>query len=50
MVRESSAPGRALVITGRGSAELLVDWPGFKEMHAWVADRGTNTVGKNWAT
>ena len=35
----------ALVITGRGTTELIVDWPGFDEMHAWVASRGTTAVG-----
>jgi hypothetical protein len=39
------APEPVLVITGRGAAELIVDWPGFDAMHAWVASRGTTAVG-----
>jgi hypothetical protein len=39
------APEPIVVITGRGGAEFIVDWPGFDAMHAWVASRGTTAVG-----
>jgi len=39
------APEPILVITGRGTAEFIVDWPGFDAMHAWVASRGTTATG-----
>lgn len=34
-----------LVITGRGTAELVTDWPGFDAMAGWVASRGTTGSG-----
>jgi hypothetical protein len=34
-----------LVITGRGTAEFVTDWPGFDAMADWVASRGTTASG-----
>jgi hypothetical protein len=34
-----------LVITGRGTAELVTDWPSFDEMAGWVASRGSSASG-----
>jgi hypothetical protein len=34
-----------LVVTGRGMAEFITDWPGFDEMADWVASRGTTVSG-----
>jgi hypothetical protein len=34
-----------LVITGRGTAELITDWPSFDAMADWVASRGTTAAG-----
>jgi hypothetical protein len=34
-----------LVITGRGTAELITDWPSFGAMASWVASRGTTGTG-----
>ena len=34
-----------LVITGRGAAELITDWPSFDAMADWVASRGTTASG-----
>jgi hypothetical protein len=34
-----------LVITGRGTAELVTDWPSFDEMADWVASRGSSASG-----
>jgi hypothetical protein len=34
-----------LVITGRGTAELITDWPSFHAMADWVASRGTTASG-----
>jgi hypothetical protein len=34
-----------LVITGRGTTELVTDWPGFDAMADWVASRGTTASG-----
>jgi hypothetical protein len=34
-----------LVITGRGTAELITDWPSFDAMASWVASRGTTATG-----
>ena len=45
LAERGSAPEPILVITGRGGAELIVDWPGFDAMRAWVASRGTTAVG-----
>jgi hypothetical protein len=34
-----------LVITGRGTAELITDWPSFDAMTDWVASRGSTAAG-----
>lgn len=34
-----------LVVTGRGSAEFITDWPSFDAMTSWVASRGTTASG-----
>jgi hypothetical protein len=34
-----------LVITGRGAAEFITDWPSFDSMASWVASRGTTASG-----
>jgi hypothetical protein len=34
-----------LVVTGRGMAEFIADWPGFDAMADWVASRGTTVSG-----
>jgi hypothetical protein len=34
-----------LVITGRGTAELITDWPSFDAMADWGASRGTTASG-----
>jgi hypothetical protein len=34
-----------LVITGRGTAELITDWPSFDAMADWVASRGSTASG-----
>ena len=38
-------PEPVLVITGRGTAEFITDWPGFDAMADWVASRGTTASG-----
>lgn len=35
-----------VVVSGRGSAELLVDWPDYAAMAQWVASRGTTGSGE----
>ena len=34
-----------LVITGRGTAEFVTDWPGFDAMADWVSSRGSTAAG-----
>jgi hypothetical protein len=34
-----------LVITARGTAEFVTDWPGFDAMADWVASRGSTAAG-----
>jgi hypothetical protein len=34
-----------LVVTGRGTAEFITDWPSFDAMASWVASRGTTASG-----
>ena len=34
-----------LVVTGRGTAEFITDWPSFDAMSDWVASRGTTASG-----
>ena len=38
-------PEPVLVITGRGTAEFITDWPGFDVMADWIASRGTTASG-----
>jgi hypothetical protein len=38
-------PVPVLVITGRGAAELVTDWPSFDGMAGWVASRGSTASG-----
>ena len=34
-----------LVVTGRGTAEFIADWPSFDALASWVASRGTTASG-----
>ena len=38
-------PEPILVITGRGTSELVTDWPSFHAMADWVASRGSTAAG-----
>ena len=38
-------PEPILLVTGRGSRELVTDWPGFDAMADWVASRGSTAAG-----
>jgi hypothetical protein len=38
-------PEPVLVITGRGTAEFITDWPGFDAMGDWIASRGSTASG-----
>jgi hypothetical protein len=35
-----------VVVTGRGSSELLIDWPGYAAMSEWIAGRGSTASGE----